>query len=240
MYSQFYRSQILSWSLVILRTRTRKDVVLNLYWKTKQKMGRNDGINDSSIGCRIWSPSFSSIQCLWKKNTVRHLSIQRQWQKHRIALPHNIICQSAQHLWIYRTLYQIFGRRFIWSSFIRWFTQLRNTFCNTDIGGHKTITKRRLQCLTRMSATTRRVLGGNKAALQTNLSEQTNASKSESAIRRQRRLRCWSENRMEVVQRAGILAAFFFFVVLIMAEFFVEKIGLHGGGILQSLTKGSE
>ena len=36
----------------------------------------------------------------------------------------------------------------------------------------------------RMSATTRRVYGRNKAALQTNSSEQTNASKSESAIRR--------------------------------------------------------
>ena len=79
----------------------------------------------------------------------------------------------------------------------------------------------------RMSATTRRVCGGNKAAPQTSSSEQTNASKSESAIRRKWRLwlRCWSENRTEMVQRvAGKLAAYFVFVVLIMAEFLMAKL----------------
>ena len=43
-----------------------------------------------------------------------------------------------------------------------------------------------------------------------------------------------------MVQRAaGEPAAYFVFVVLIMAEFLMA-IGIHGGGILQSLTKGSE
>ena len=44
---------------------------------------------------------------------------------------------------------------------------------------------------------------------------------------------------MEVVQRAaGLLAAYFVFVVL--GKIPHGKIVIHGGGILQSLTKGSE
>ena len=166
-------------------------------------------------------------------------SIQRQGQKHRIASPHRnlSITSASMHLF---SLEQKNGRRFIWSSLIRWLRQLRNTLCNTDIEK----TKRSLQCLTRMPATTRRVFGSSKAALQTNSSEQTNASKSESAIWRKWRLwlRCWSENRMEMVQRAaGELAAHFVFVVLPHHGRIPHgKIGIRGGGILQSLTKGSE
>ena len=90
-----------------------------------------------------------------------------------------------------------------------------------------TTTPRLCRSRKRMSATTRRVYGGSKAVPQTNSSEQTNASKSESAIRRKWRLwlRCWSENRMDMVQRAaGKLAAYFVFVVLIMAEFLMAKL----------------
>ena len=90
-----------------------------------------------------------------------------------------------------------------------------------------TTTPRLCRSKKRMPATTRRVYGRNKAALQTNSSEQTNASKDESAIRRKRRLwlRCWSENRMDMVQRAaGKPAAYFVFVVLIMAEFLLAKL----------------
>ena len=79
----------------------------------------------------------------------------------------------------------------------------------------------------RMSATTRRVYGGNEAVLQTSSSEQTNASKSESAIRRKWRpwSRCWSENKMEMVQRAARKpAAYYVFVVLVMAEFLTTKL----------------
>ena len=44
-----------------------------------------------------------------------------------------------------------------------------------------------------------------------------------------------------MVQRAaGKLAAYFVFFVLIMAEFLVAKLGIHGGGVLQSQRKGSE
>ena len=78
----------------------------------------------------------------------------------------------------------------------------------------------------RMSATTKRVYGGNKAVLHTNSSEQTNTSKSESTFRWKWRLwlRC-GENRMEMVQRAaGKPAAYFVFVVLIMAEFLNAKL----------------
>ena len=66
-----------------------------------------------------------------------------------------------------------------------------------------------------------------KQLKQTNSSERTNASKSESAIRRKWKLwlRCWSKNRVEMVQRAaGKPAAYFVFVVLIMAEFLMAKL----------------
>ena len=84
-----------------------------------------------------------------------------------------------------------------------------------------TTTPRLCRSKKRMSVTTRRVYGANKAALQTNSCKQTNASKSDSAIRRKWRLwsRRWSENKMEMVQRAaGKPAAYFVFVVLIMAK----------------------
>ena len=90
-----------------------------------------------------------------------------------------------------------------------------------------TRTPRLRRSKTRMSATTIQVYGWNKAVLQTKSSEQTKASKSESTIRRKwwLWLRCWSENRMEMVQRAaGRLAAYFVFVVFIMAEFLMTKV----------------
>ena len=46
---------------------------------------------------------------------------------------------------------------------------------------------------------------------------------------------------MEVVQRAaGRPAAYFVFVVFIMAEFPLGKIGILGGGILQNMMMSSE
>ena len=71
------------------------------------------------------------------------------------------------------------------------------------------------------------ILFETKAALQTNSSEQTNASKSESAIRRKCRwsFRRWLKKRMEMVQReAGKPAAYFVYVVLIMAGFLMAKV----------------
>ena len=90
-----------------------------------------------------------------------------------------------------------------------------------------TATPRIRRSRTRMSATARQVYGRNQAALHTNSSEQTKASKSESTHRRKWRLwpRGWSENRMETVPRAAVkLAAYFVFVVFIMAEFLMAKL----------------
>ena len=77
MFSQLY-SSLKVCSQILRGYWTRKDVVQNLYWKIKRWMGRNRGINDSSIGYRISSLIFRASSAFERgeleiRNTVRNL-----------------------------------------------------------------------------------------------------------------------------------------------------------------------
>ena len=81
-----------------------KEMVRDLFWWTRRKLGQNCRNDDTPIKYRIRSPNTWCFQCLWKSKFRKQWTwqevypLQQKWRKHRAASPHGDFCKSAQHL----------------------------------------------------------------------------------------------------------------------------------------------
>ena len=235
MYSQLYRSlevcsQIPSWSLVLLGPGLEKKWYKTCTEKPKSKWDRTAASMILQLVTESCHPLFRAFSVFERGE----LDI-REYGKKSTRLSDNDrnvelllrTIKSVNQLGIY-------GFVAHWSSYLDEDSSEAPSFDDSDSSGTlnaiQILETRRWQkeeCFTRISATARQAYGRNEAALYTHPPKLTKTAKSESTIWRTWRiwLCCWSEARMEVAWRAaGRLAAYFVFVVFIMARFHLAKL----------------